>query len=91
MIESSDLISGVAKNASSDAVVAIDEARKLSAAINHQMVGEADGSPYLIDYVIECMINILEDPDLMEFLELEDKIAFDIADLEKVTEVIDLL
>ncbi len=91
MIESSDLISGVAKNANSDVVVAIDEAMKLSAGINHRMVGEADGSPYLIDYVIECMANILDDSDLMEFLELEDTIAFDMADLEKVEEVMMLL
>lgn len=90
MIDASDAIRFVAQSADDDVVLAMDGASGLVELVNQRFAGGGD-SIELSEYTISCMMEILEDEELMEFLDLEGMIAFDSGDLEKVIEVMELL
>lgn len=90
MIDAGDAIRFVAQSADDDVVLAMDGASGLVALVNQRFAGGGD-SIELSKYTISCMMEILEDEELMEFLDLEGTIAFDSGDLEKVIEVMELL
>lgn len=90
MIDSGDLVRAVAESAAEDVVLAMEEAAGLVGFVNLRMAGGGN-SVELAEHTIGCMREILADADLMDFLGLEGELAFGVADLEKVVEVIALL
>lgn len=90
MIDSGDLVRAVAESAAEDVVLAMEEAAGLIGFVNLRMADGGD-SVELAEHTIGCMMEILADADLMDFLGLEGELAFGVADLEKVVEVMALL
>lgn len=90
MIDSGDLVRAVAESTAEDVVLAMEEAAVLVGFVNLRMAGGGD-SVELAEYTIGCMREVLADADLMDFLGLEGELAFGVADLEKVVEVMALL
>lgn len=77
MIDAGEVIRYVARSADDDVVLALDRASALVELVNRRMAGGGD-SLELAGYTIGCMMEILEDKDLMGFLGLEGaRIRFD--------------
>lgn len=88
--ESSALMSSIAANAKSDVVLAMEQIGELTSLINSKMGVDSNYTEF-IQYFLDCMISMLGDEELAEYLNIEDSSAETVEDIEAVKEVVSLM